>query len=409
MLQVRRITKDELAMTGEMFRIAFEFPDKDAADNDAILRDMEEHPNSRETVSALEKWAAFDEEGNMASMIGSVRLTARFDGHALPMGGVGGVSTLPQYRRQGGVRMCLEAHMRDCYNDGVVLDYLYPFSTRFYKQFGYETIGKVNYYSIPLRAIDADDVGGTVKPHKLGSRKADIIKVYQDYTQHYNLSVVRTEADWDRLDDSDMSKTGEYIYVWYNDAGEAKGVIGFRKVPNSVEKFDLDAIQMFWFSDSEGFRGLLQFVRGFEVYYRNLNIKLASDFPVDAFIKEWALYPLECKVSAMGMVRVLNVAKALEAAAYKGTGSVKIAVEDAILTENNKTFLVEFADRKAVMVTQTQETPDIIMPIGYFSKFLMGDPDVSSMEYFSGIKILDNRENIAKVFYRKSMLILDGF
>ena len=65
MLKARRITKDELAKTDELFRIAFEFPDENAEDNDAILKRMEEHPERRGSRYALEKWAAFDEEGNM--------------------------------------------------------------------------------------------------------------------------------------------------------------------------------------------------------------------------------------------------------------------------------------------------------------------------------------------------------
>ena len=409
MLKARRITKDELAKTGELFRIAFEFPDENAEDNAAILKRMEEHPERRGSRYALEKWAAFDEEGNMAAWIGGMRFTARFDGHELPMSGVGGVSSLPQYRRQGGVRMCFENLLRDNYDDGVVLSYLFPFSTKFYGRFGYEPTGKICLYSIPLRAIDPDDsVGGSIKPHYMGSCKQDIIKVYNDYTRNYNLSCVRDESDWERLDNSDMSKTGQYIYVWYNDAGEAKGVIGFTKEKNAVEKFDLMTNRMmFWFSDAEGLRGLLQFARGFEVYYRNLCVKLAADFPIGAYVREWAMYPQECGLYSMGMARVINVQKALECAAYRGSGELKIAVQDRNLSENNHTFAVVFADGKATEVKVTEDAPDVVMPIAMFSKFLLGD--AQNMECYPGVKILCEPEKAAKVFYPKKMLILDSF
>mgnify|MGYP006373020237 CR=1 FL=1 len=56
MLTARRITKDELAKTGELFRIAFEFPDPNAEDNETMLKKLEENPDSRRAKFATEKW-----------------------------------------------------------------------------------------------------------------------------------------------------------------------------------------------------------------------------------------------------------------------------------------------------------------------------------------------------------------
>lgn len=409
MLTARRITKDELAKCGELFRIAFEFPDPNAEDNETELKRLAEFPEAKWSKYALEKWAAFDEDGNMAAWIGGSRFLARFDGHELPMSGIGGVSSLPQYRRQGGIRKCFEQQLRANYDDGVVLSYLYPFSTEFYGRFGYEPTGKTCCYSIPLRAIDADSsVGGSVKPHYMGSCKQDIIKVYNDYTKGYNLSCVRDEYDWMRLDKSDMSKDGNYIYVWYNNEGEAKGVIGFRKEKDAVDKFNLQT-NMFWFSDAEGLRGLLQYARGFEVYYRNLCIKLAYDFPIAAYIREWAMYPQECKTYYMGMARVINVKRALECAAYCGDGELTIAVQDKYLSENDKTFAVVFENGRAVSVSETEAAADVAMPIAMFSRFLMGDPDCVYMEQFPGVSVHCDKAKAAKVFYPKPLLILDSF
>ncbi len=411
MLTARRINETELAKVMELFRIAFEFPEANPKDNDTMLAELRANPDSRHSKYALEKWAAFDEEGNMAAWIGGARFTARFDGHEFPMSGIGGVSSLPQYRRQGGIRLCFEQQLRDNYDDGVVLSYLFPFSTQFYGKFGYEPTGKVCYYTIPLRAIDLDKtVGGYVKPLYKGDRKADIIKVYNDYTKNCNFSCVRDEEDWARFDKHDMSQNGQYIYVWYNDAGEAKGVLGFRKEKDETEKFNLQADRlMFWFSDAEGLRGLLQFARGYETYYRNLVVKLPYDFPIYAYVREWAIYPQKCMTYSMGMARAINVQKVLEAAAYRGDGALKIAVEDKYLPENNKTFAVEFKDGKATSVTTTEDAADISLPINIFSKFIFGDPDAPNIEHYPGVKVNCCKEALAKVFYQKKLFILDSF
>ncbi len=411
MLKARRIMIDELAKTEELFRIAFEFPDKDAADNAAVVRRLEENKEKRFSKYALEKWAAFDERGEMASYIGAMRYTVRFDGHEVPMTGIGGVSSLPQYRRQGGIRKCFEACLRDTYADGAVLSYLFPFSTKFYGQFGYEPCGRVAYYTIPLRAIEPDkDLGGSVKSLRCGNIKRDVMQVYDDYTKTYNFSCVRDETmDWGFLDEQDMSKSGHYIYVWYNDEGVAKGVIGFTKEKNTTEKFDLQTRKMFWFSDGEGLRGLLQFARGFETYYRNLCVMLADDFPLNAYVREWAIYPYDCRVAAMGMGRIINVKKALELAAYRGSGSIVIAVRDDILPENNGSFAIAFQSGKAVSVDLTDDKPDITLSIAMLSKFLLGECEVSQLAHYPGVTV-DCDDALAKqVFYKKPLLILDSF
>ncbi len=411
MLKARRVKIDELAKTEELFRIAFEFPDQNAAKQEEVLKRLEENKERRFCKYALEKWAAFDEQGEMASYISAMRYTVRFDGHEVPMSGIGGVSSLPQYRRQGGIRKCFEACLRDTYDDGVVLSYLFPFSTKFYGQFGYEPCGRVAYYSIPLRAIDADKtLGGSVKPLYCGNIKKDVMQVYDDYTKAYNFSCVRDEKmDWDSLDKQDMSRSGQYIYVWYNDEGTPKGVIGFSKEKNATEKFDLQTRKMFWFSDSEGLRGLLQFARGFETYYRNLCVMLADDFPLNAYVREWAIYPYDCRVSAMGMGRIVNVKKALELAAYRGSGSIVIAVKDEILPENNGSFAVAFQSGKAVSVEKTDDQPDISLSVAMLSKFLLGECEASKLAHYPGVTVNCDSALAAQVFYKKPLLILDSF
>ena len=123
---VRKIKPEEVLRANELFAIAFEQPmDREAAakpDNENVHR-----------------WAAFDESsGEMMSSFIINDYTVRFDGHACKMGGIGGVATLPQYRRRGGIRGCFQEALPDMYASGYDLSYLYPFSTAYYRKFGYE-------------------------------------------------------------------------------------------------------------------------------------------------------------------------------------------------------------------------------------------------------------------------------
>lgn len=83
---VRPITKEERLQSAQLFAIAFESP---FDPND--LTPFAENPCI---------WAAFDEEsGEMMSTVYVTDYRVQFDGGRYKMGGIGGVASLPQYRR----------------------------------------------------------------------------------------------------------------------------------------------------------------------------------------------------------------------------------------------------------------------------------------------------------------------
>ena len=85
---VRPITKEERLQSAQLFAIAFESP---FDPND--LTPFAENPCI---------WAAFDEKsGEMMSTVYVTDYRVQFDGGRYKMGGIGGVASLPQYRRAG--------------------------------------------------------------------------------------------------------------------------------------------------------------------------------------------------------------------------------------------------------------------------------------------------------------------
>lgn len=134
---VRPITKEERLQSAQLFAIAFESP---FDPND--LTPFAENPCI---------WAAFDEEsGEMMSTVYVTDYRVQFDGDRYKMGGIGGVASLPQYRRAGGIRACFQKALPILYREGYVFSYLYPFSTAYYRKFGYLGSG-----STTLRVHDA--------------------------------------------------------------------------------------------------------------------------------------------------------------------------------------------------------------------------------------------------------------
>ena len=124
---IRPITNEERERSARLSAIAFESP-----------FDPTELPLfARNSVI----WAAFDgQSGEMASTLYVTDYRVRFDGGVCKMGGVGGVASLPQYRRAGGIRACFQKALPAMHRDGYVFSYLYPFSTAYYRGSGTITL-----------------------------------------------------------------------------------------------------------------------------------------------------------------------------------------------------------------------------------------------------------------------------
>lgn len=102
---VRKIKPEELKRTKELFATAFEFTydNKDSAMK--VYEDTVSSPKSREDDTPLNKYAAFeDDDKTMMSCLSVNSYEMNFDGNLTKMAGIGGVSSLPQYRRRGGIR-----------------------------------------------------------------------------------------------------------------------------------------------------------------------------------------------------------------------------------------------------------------------------------------------------------------
>lgn len=77
------------------------------------------------------------EDGVPVAKVGVQPMTINVRGAIVPMGGVGGVSTLPAGRRKGHVRALMTDAFARMREDGLPVSVLYPFRESFYERLGY--------------------------------------------------------------------------------------------------------------------------------------------------------------------------------------------------------------------------------------------------------------------------------
>lgn len=396
-MYARKIQEKEYSRTEELMAIAFEFPSKTEKTPDQLLEQVKTAPKNRVEAYFAERWAVFEDE-EMAACFSAVPFPIQFDGSVCTMGGVGGVSSLPQSRGKGAVRMCFREAFRDMYDSGQLFSYLYPFSTRFYRQFGYEQCGEQIRYKLDLRAIPREKTSGSARLLEKGNLTQDMVTVYREYTKAYNLAVAREDIDFLWTKEANPAADGRYVYVCYNGEGRPCGSLDFTK-EKVGDSYDMRCRQ-FWFLGREGFLELSALIQSFSSFYQTVSFPLPMDLELSSLLPEWSVYPCTRVLEYLGMARAINVRAILESAAYRGSGRFTLEIRDEFLPENNQCFAVEFTDGKAVSVTST-DTAEVSMTPGQFASLILGFLP-------SGCPIPQG-EIWSRVFYSKPLFIDDHF
>lgn len=392
---VRKVTPEENARVNELFAIAFE-----------------KMPGSEPFIASDEgitTWAAFDGD-NMASTLSETAFQVRFDGQICQMGGMGGAATLPQYRRRGGIRGCFEASLRDQYDKGYDFSYLYPFSTAYYRKYGYERCTQHLHVSVDLGLLKAADTQGhfylTDAAHPMTE---EIREVNQVWESRFNMMVIHDEKFYDWTRKVAPAKDLNFTYVYCDKDGKAKAYTTFR-MERQPEGRNL-LCSRFFFTDREGFMGLMQIFKSLSSDHRFVKFTLPYGQGMEYLMPEWSLGAAQWNVNNnAGMVRVVNVASVLKKAAYHGSGEVTLDIQDLQLPENNGCFTVVFENGKAVSVEKTDKAPDIRLEIPAFSALITGALDLSqAISWLPGVELLTDSMAPWQVFRRKPLMIADYF
>ncbi len=394
---VRKIREEEYSRTQELFALAFEIPLDRRTLSAQELDRIRRCPRTREEKYWLERWAAFTDNGEMMSFLIGFPATVRFDGREAVCTCIGGVSSLPQFRGRGAIASCFRRHLEDSYRAGHVFSYLYPFSTRFYRQFGYTLCTERVDWTLDadlLPAVDGDP--GTCVLSEDFSHYAEIQAVYNRYLARYNFSFVREDCDWNRVIDRDPASARRYTYLWKNGAGVPKGVFTYRKIYEEGLERATMLCDAFYFADAEGLQGLLGQLRAYRGHFQKIQLTLPKDVALERFLPEVSRGCARTLRFA-GMGRVIHAEKALRMAAYRGSGRVSLKLRDSYVSENNRVYTVDFTDGKCTRI-QPGEAWDLELDIETFSRWLLGacsDGEVPA--------------SLNAIFYPKKLFICDGF
>ncbi len=397
-MPIRKIKPEEKIMASKIFSIGFAWQ----LDLNSAEKNPEESQKGYEFVRAF-----FNEQGKMCSFLNSIPYEMRFSGHTVKMGGIGGVSSLPEERKNGNIRSLFYYSLEEMYKNDFAFSFLYPFSNTYYRQFGYESCYKRLYATIPLESFKAFPKTGNVKHYlpNQDSKSVEAIKgVYDQFIQDKNLSIVRNDFLWKGLIDVEPYKTRQYTYIWYDDKGIPKSYIIFEAVGDGT--YDMEVKELIWL-DYESLIGILGFLQNFSPLYKNFKCSFPEYLNLHIIFPEPIAIKSEILVS--GMNRIVNMEKTLKLMDYpKEEGSLAILVDDPFLKWNCGTFLVTW-DSNGVEVVKKDCPPDLSCSIQVITQLVTGYTSIEDYMGREDVKVFNNADTLAAVFNKKHLFINDFF
>lgn len=352
-------------------------------------------------------WWMSEEGDDFCGCVGVLPAKVRFDGHIVGMSGIGGVATLPQHRRKGAIRVCMNASLADMYQKGDVFSVLYPFSRAYYRQFGYEDGAGVNVWNVPFSAIRLPDAGGSIRMVVPGEDLTCVHQVYEACAKNWNLSFEQSRYLTGLAKHSWM-KEKRYLYVWYDENGVPGGMMLFSKVNRVMDcRMEFGKPNLLLFRDARALTALLNFAKTFAADYDSITFMSPEGVRIQSLISEGNA--IKCEVLYNGMARLVNVKRALEICKTAGEGEIVIGVSDGILSVNDGAWQVKFNPDGENSVEKTDKAPDIEMTVGELTQLLLGVCSAHDLPMMPAVKVNNADASFEKIFTKKPCLILDLF
>ncbi|MCD9025169.1 GNAT family N-acetyltransferase [Cohnella silvisoli] len=258
-MEIRQMRADEFEERMALSQFAFQYQ-----------MTAEQIESRRSTYQAENDWGAFDEQGALLSALIIIPLESWVQGKNLKMGGIAGVATWPEARRQGCVSKLLVHSLETMKNNGQTISMLHPFAFSFYRKYGWEMTIERKKYTIETRQLPPRvETPGQVK-RMTKPDFAELDDIYSSYASRYNGTLVRTQEWWENRI---LTQTGT-VAVYYNEGNVPEGYVFYHIKDRTLTVHD-------WVSTNETSRkALWTFIGNHDSMFDQMTITASADDPV---------------------------------------------------------------------------------------------------------------------------------
>ena len=251
------------------------------------------------------------------------------------MGGIAGVSTYPEYRRNGYVKSLMIDSLKHMRNNQQIVSLLHPFDISFYRKYGWEILNetkKITIEKIDLKFLEPQQ--GFIRRFSKETHNEQIEEIYQQYCSQYT-GMLKRETNWwkQHVYDEDSQ-----IAVYYHSNKEAMGYMLYHVKERKMEVQELVAL------DHEARIGLWNFICQHDSMVGTVTIHLASQDPFPYFLQQ---PNVKIELHPYFMARVVDAEECLRRFPFlHDNESLFLHLEDSHAPWNNGSYLLGKGDLK---------------------------------------------------------------
>jgi len=342
-------------------------------------------------------WRGVDVDGKLVSGAGLYPLTVLLKGAEIGMGGIGGVATWPQYRRQGHIAWLMKEMLQEMRERNLHLSGLWPFNWDFYRKFGWELITTVMGAEIKI-----DDLDALPKPQsgqgELLRDEAELLAVSAEMAQDFQLMCLRNDR-WLKLA---LKPWGKPAITWvWRDNNKVEGYFLCTKDNNTIIIHDI-----FW-SNTNALWGMLDLITRHQAQVekaRLLHLPVNNHLPV-LLANQYQ----EFKLKPLTMGRIVDVESLFSSLNWpKVDGKLTIQVSDRHGSWNDDVFTLTFEAGKC-SITRGGTRPDLELGIQQLTQLAVGFADVRTLALGNKLIIHDKHQLAESIFPQDTPFFTERF
>ncbi|MEH7333061.1 GNAT family N-acetyltransferase [Neobacillus drentensis] len=287
-----------------------------------------ELPARKEAVKNHKILGIWD-ENLLAAKLHIIPLNIYMNDAEWKMGGIAGVATYPEYRRNGYVKALMIDSLKQMRDNNQIVSLLHPFDISFYRKYGWEILSekkKITIEKMDLKFLEPQE--GFIRRYSKETHNEEIEQVYEQFSSRFT-GMLKRETNWWKQNVYDEDSQ---LAVYYDSASEAAGYILYHVKDKKMDIEELIAL------DHEARIGLWNFICQHDSMVNTVTINLAGHDPFPYFLKKprvkTDLYPYF-------MARVVDAEECLRRFSFnKEIEPLFLHLEDSHAPWNNGSYLL---------------------------------------------------------------------
>lgn len=256
MIEIRTLQQQEISESLALSQFAFQYE-----------LSAEELAERSRLTDPKQIWGCFFQE-KLAAKLHLLPFHTWLNGQRFAMGGIAGVATWPEYRRNGMVAKLLLQALKVMREQGQTLSFLAPFKFEFYRKYGWETYIDYLKYEIPVDKLPKFQVSEGSSIVRVTRNWELLNPIYEKHALWFN-GMLERDADW--WNNKYFKPKNGTVALYENAKGERTGYVFYQ-----IKEYTATIHEMV-FLDEDARRGLWKFIADHDSMITKVEVKAPLD------------------------------------------------------------------------------------------------------------------------------------